>query len=624
MKRRFLVGFCSGLLVCLLTACTASTHETVAVVESASAIEKTVEKALGFTPKVTETDIETFPKVFAILPLQNTTDIPDAPVVIRSVLQGHLSTKNYQFMHWKKVDDLVSEYQINTDKIQNDVTSVMTQLGVDGVIRGKVLDYEKMFVGVYSHIAMGVYVEMVDLQGKVIWSGEFDVTTRAGGASVTPWGVLLNVALATLNLSDESLFAAADELAREVAGVVPEPPYFSGVAGPVVTSVIHDGSRKVLKYGDVIKVGMRGASGGQASVIIEGLEIADMQEQEPGVYFADIPVAKSWQQKDISIYGRLTNDQGVSTKRLSEFGLVSFDNTPPQAPIVSTAKVTGGSLVVIIDVDLQDPIAGFVLKDDAGNTLSEFTEPKVVTQVTLADFESRQYGLYSLDLAGNASEVTPINVTAYPFPEMAEFEQVTSLPATITQPLVLNSDLPVTVNNKVAVAAGGKLYIAPGVKLKFSGNGNIDVQGELHVYGTGSPVSFDALAKSSPPDSFISIATESSVTITGARFTGGSVGISSKSGRVTISDSEIIGNVYSALMLDGSGSVTLNNVIVDGSSSSAIVLAEQVKLAISNSTFRNNEPFHIQNSSIYPVVITGSTFEPDISTTSVLGEVEQQ
>jgi hypothetical protein len=54
---------------------------------------------------------------------------------------------------------------------------------------------------------------------------------------------------------------------------------------------------------------------------------------------------------------------------------------------------------------------------------------------------------------------------------------------------------------------------------------------------------------------------------------------------------------------------------------SGVIIQGQSQPTFEGNRFINNEPFHLQNGSNYPINASGNTFEPPASNTTVLGDV---
>jgi hypothetical protein len=304
--------------VCLVLAgCTVSTKDTVLVGPPQRSTSSEVENNTG-----TSGEQQAIPSSIAILPFSNVTEEKVAGPLLRQVINSQLSGRNFSVMHPGEVDKRLPSGPL-------DHTQMASYLGVEGVLVGEVVDFERFFAGIYSEIRLGIKLSLYNTKGDVVWTGEHEVTQRAGGVSTTAWGLLLNAAIAAMNLDDENLLAAADELGRKVAFEFPQPRFYKGSAGPLIESVIHDKAGKWLRYGDVIEVGVKGEAGLQAFVELGNQLRTELKEVEPGVYISEIPVQPDWNEQRVPVTGILQDTDGSTNTLLSITGLVNFDNEAP-------------------------------------------------------------------------------------------------------------------------------------------------------------------------------------------------------------------------------------------------------------------------------------------------------
>ena len=185
--------FSAIITITLLASCSVSTKGTIAITSPIRTLEN---MTLGEPDKLEISDI---PKIIAIAQLSNSTSSPEASSVLRGILQSHLSNKNFQLVHTKEVDFKNPENELSPQQLAQ-------TLGVDAVIVGEVIEYERFYAGIYAHIKLGVDIELVSKDGETLWQKKEVITSRAGGISTTIWGILLNAALAAQHLEDKNLF----------------------------------------------------------------------------------------------------------------------------------------------------------------------------------------------------------------------------------------------------------------------------------------------------------------------------------------------------------------------------------------------------------------------------------
>jgi hypothetical protein len=499
----------------------------------------------------------------------------------------------------------------------------MQKLNVDGLIRGEVTEFERLFVGIYAEIRLGVTLEIIDINGVSIWQGQFEVSSRAGGISTSPWGLLMNSVLAALHLEDENLYAAADKLGRKIRGAIPEPAGFSPEAGPRIDGVLHDAVNKSLKYGDILTVGLHGEPNNTATFMLQDIGQFDLLETQPGEYIGKVPISKSWEITDKMIIGQLRNNLGVSSKWISPLGLITIDNTSPEPPTQLFVSAMGDKL------ELQwSTVTGaqkYQLRPvDAERGTNEIWVDKTSAELPIVPlFVSQVWEVTAYDYAQNASVPARIQVTNYPDPVVARAEKIAELRGEINKNSILTRQYsPYIVRESINLKTDTHLFIEPGVKLIFAQNASIISRGIIKTWSNDDPVIMNAQIKGSNSTYIHQAAGR--LELNSVQIKDAGIAIQSDSGSVFLDNVEFDNNVFSALSLSGDTSVTAKQIIVRGSNTGGIVLTEQSKLTMMGSTFSNNSPFNIQNASSYPVLIGSPLWLPEGTKPAIIGKWENQ
>jgi hypothetical protein len=597
--------FSVGIAITLLTSCSISTKGTIAITSPIRTLENMTS---GEQDKLAISDI---PKVIAIAQLSNSTESIEASSVLREILQSHLSNKNFQLVHTKEVDLKNPENKLSPQQLAQ-------TLGVDAIVVGEVVEYERFYAGIYAHIKLGVDIELISKDGKTLWQKKEVITSRAGGVSTTIWGILLNAALAAQHLEDKNLFAAADELGRSIANEFPEPDGYIGTAIPTIDMVIHDGANKWLKYNDNLTVGIKGQKGLRALLDIEGIGSFDLKEQESGIYKTDIIVDKRWNGEQKIITGKLIDNTGQITQMISTTGLVNFDNLKPTN--VSELKV---DFATIDEIKLswknnnQEHVNYKVLMTSLDNNLTETTITKDTNIVFNGDFEAfktLEFAVIALDKAENESAKTVASAKAYPI-KLAETSILSSTLSGSYQGINILSkeNSPYIVAANTVFTEGSTLIIEPEVKVKFKQGAGITVQGLAYLWGNTKQlpksIIFESESVQSPSKKFLTLDSSKTIEINGLHLKNSGVGIEIKSGSPHFNHLYSDNAKYSALTINGRANVKIKNCLLNGSSTSAIVLSGRSRLALDKCNFTNNQPFHIQNSSAFPVVAKDVIFD---------------
>lgn len=605
-------------MVILLSGCVVSHDETVVISQPITTVaDKVTDKFKKNQGKPTTTDafIEA-PRTLAILPFTNATEEQEAPVVLRTVIGSHLSFLNTSIMHPQEVDDrLPADYLTHPD--------LASYLGVDAVLTGEVVEFERFFAGVYSHIKLGVVLKLHGPKDKLIWETSEEVTVRAGGVSTSPWGLLLNAAVAAMHLTDENLFAAADKLSRQVVASFPQPESYAS-SGPYIESVLHDAAGKHLKYGDTISVGIKGDKEGYASVEVGNIEVVELKEIEPGTYIGTIDVSSNWNQENVLLTGRLRNANGTVRKKISAVGLVNFDNIAPN-PVdnvalhaysgklkATWAKSAGAERYQVIN-----------LSDGKSELLQETTNNYINIPIENSLFETLSIAIVALDKSGNMSQTETYSVTVYPLEVGDTASKTSTLSGTYNDSVLLTSEFsPYVISDPVVLSETSRLFVEPGVELQFAQAASLEIKGDAYFWGTRSPIKIQQQNNASPTNRFIVINSSKTLQLGGISFSDAGQALVIKKGSPVLSLITMENSRFSGLEISGDAKVEIDRCLIDGSNTSGVIVTDYARLKMTNCQFKNNQPFHIQSSSVYEVIIENSQWSPAASASTILGNVK--
>lgn len=565
------------------------------------------------------------PTSIAILPFNNLTTQETAPAILRYTLFGHLASSNYRFSHLKDVDNRLVILNPET-KLQLDDAGMLTDLlGVEGLLYVDVLSYDKIYAGIYAQITFEVRVTLVNSSGKILWQEEFDEVSREGGISANALAMLYNIAMTAMHLSDENTLAVADKLGRKIAKAFPQPKQYRTSNASFIETVLHNGILKPLRYSESIEVGIKGEANKIASVSIEGInKVFPLQEQEPGIYMGVVNVEHGWNGTNLMLTGQLVDSTGAVSKYVSSVGLLNFDNTPPKAVNVSRHKIDSESVTLEWqgeEADLQYAI--YQIEGAQRRLIAETTVPTYSWPHVVKLFDTLQIAISVKDSAGNKGPESVYSASVYPLPSMykATDWQQSRLPQSIQGQVILRQkDGPYMVDQKVVLQSGSSLYIEPDTEITFTNAGNLTVQGSLFTFGQNS-IKMRPLSSVVTGQTFLSLDSTEHVEIDGLHISDAGIGIEVLKGKPVIKQCQIMNSQYSAMSVVNNAMIMINNCEFKGSNTSAIVVADQARLSISGSTFTDNFPFHIQNSSIYEVQALDNLWHPDASEISVLGKV---
>lgn len=610
---------CTLLLLIFLGGCAVSTDNTI------------VTQPPQITGKASQASKQQsdLPTTVAILPFTNSTDSKFAWEAVRKTMANHFATRNYRWVHWRDVDARLklAGYDDPATISQLPPAKVAGLLGVDGLIYGNVTYYNKTFAGIYSQISVGVDLRFVNARGKVLWQVKDVKRSRAGGVSTTPVGLLMNALVAAKHLyGDINLYRAADDLGRDLADQLPEPATLAQAKRPAITNVVHSGVGRILKYGDTLDIGLEGDPGMTAVAMIEGLGLVDLKEVEPGQYVGQVNIRPDINLNRVAVVGRLQSPTGQTSSWISPYGLLSVDNAPPAAVNALQAVSRNAGVQLSWQPPADDDVAGYQVsyaRTQTGEPVATFNAPNASYLLGgLENFVPVYVSVAAIDKAGNIGAALKIATLAAPDPRFAAAKAMpANLPPVISGTWRLTATgNPYYLRGKSRLATDGTLLVGPGVEFRVAPSASLTVMGELQVYGSAAaPVT--ATGDANGFDSFLILQSSLPVTITGLKVTGAGIPVAINAGNPSLADSTLAQSRFNALTIGGSARPVIKGCTISGANASGVIIQGQAQPVFEGNRFIDNQPFHLQNGSSYQVNVSGNTFNPPASATTMLGDL---
>lgn len=167
------------------------------------------------------------PKTVAILPFRNETSKRRLGVLVRKSFYNHFSSKNYRDIELSKIDGILEGISEASSLSWENLSP--SQLGeifrADFLIYGKIKGFDKIFLGIYSQIALNLEVKMVECRrGQVVWSKAPDYKSHDGGVPTTLIGIIPAAIRSGYHLRDEEVYELIERTNREMVAEIPNPP----------------------------------------------------------------------------------------------------------------------------------------------------------------------------------------------------------------------------------------------------------------------------------------------------------------------------------------------------------------------------------------------------------------
>ncbi len=178
------------------------------------------------------------PSTVAIMPFDNLTPHEEMGTLVRKSFYNHFSSKNYRDIELSTVDRGLESIHRTQSGAWRDVPpeTLGKYLHADFVIYGKVKDYQKLFFGVYSQIALTVELEMVDCRnGKGVWWKTETKRSHDGGIPVELLSLMSATARSAMHMQLERTLDLVEKINRDLVNRIPEPAV--SPAGPLSVNI---------------------------------------------------------------------------------------------------------------------------------------------------------------------------------------------------------------------------------------------------------------------------------------------------------------------------------------------------------------------------------------------------
>ena len=490
------------------------------------------------------------PQTVAVLPFQNRTEQKEALDIVRKSFQGHFSTMNYTSIPLFKVDQALRQAGLDTpDKVAQTPSPKLREiLHADAIVRGEITHYDRIYMGVYSQVAVGAEVRMVEGKSdRELWWAKNVSRKHGGGISTTPVGIILTAVSTALNMRELELLRTSDDLFREMVRSIPQPTAAQALRPPGIAIMVHDGMRRTdryaLKAGDELKVALEGDPRKKATFRIGNFKKdIPLREEEPGMYAGSYKVLPGDLAEEALITAVLADDAGHSTEWADALGLVTIDTIPPSIPAglraIGRDKAVELTWAPSPEKDVArykiyrsaTPLTGF---QEAGKTeLTTYRDPD------LANETNYYYRLAAVDLAGNESKLS----------DSLRTTPVTPGPTAVKGLILgevtwLAGKSPYIIEDTVTVEPRGTLTIEPGAEVRSKGAG-IVILGKLAARGDqGSMIAFEP---SSPGGRWKGILFQGTKneesTLEYVKITGAEAGVTCQSSSPRILNNDLSGN----------------------------------------------------------------------------------
>ncbi len=175
------------------------------------------------------------PKTLAILPFINDTSNADIGRLVRKSFYDLFSSKNYRDIELGEIDSVLNALQNAYSRSWKTFppSTLGHLLRADFVIYGHVREFRKLFLGLYSQIALKVEVDMVECKTRnIVFRKTVLMRSHEGGLPLSIADIIMATIRSGLQMKKGDTLDLIDRLNRELVAEIPNPPL------PLVTPLL--------------------------------------------------------------------------------------------------------------------------------------------------------------------------------------------------------------------------------------------------------------------------------------------------------------------------------------------------------------------------------------------------
>ncbi len=198
------------------------------------------------TLELADGELEQLPFRVAILPFENTTVNDQAYKIVRRTFYNHFASKRYKDIELFEIDQILKDQKIyDNNKFADQASNNLGHmLQADGLVYGKIIGYDRTFLGIYSQVSVELEVRLVNAaSGQVIWKAQHKTTTHEGSVPLDPISLIPAIYRTTMKMRSIELIRTAEDLCRTIVSALPEPntiQWQNSVGGQSLARIFHD------------------------------------------------------------------------------------------------------------------------------------------------------------------------------------------------------------------------------------------------------------------------------------------------------------------------------------------------------------------------------------------------
>jgi hypothetical protein len=410
-------------------------------------------------------DAKELPRTIAVLPFVPLAEKEAQTRALHRMVYGSFSAMPYDVVKPQVVEERLVRAGLGDPRevAKREPAEIAKILRVDGLVYGELTHWDRLFLGIYSQVAAGGRIKLVDARdGRVLFERAEVERTHEGGLPTDALSVAIQIVQSAWNLREIELVRACDDLVRSLLKGVPAPPVLEARRPPAFANVLSNGAGRILKAGDVVNVVAQGQPGviGSFDVTPIAKNLA-LEETSEGLYVGRYAVKPGDSATDAYVVARLADSVGRSSEREDVLGRFDVDTLPPATPAAITARLRDGAVHLAWSANAEPDLAGYrVYRSDSALTgfaaVATTETPAYRDPVPRAVF----YRVAAIDRAGNESAPSAsIGLPVLPSALSGVVDRESYL-------MPINS--PYTIQGGLTIDGGATLHVMPGVVVRFA------------------------------------------------------------------------------------------------------------------------------------------------------------
>jgi hypothetical protein len=162
----------------------------------------------------------------AVLPFMDKTGTTGMAKMVRNAFYCQLSMRRYRDIELHVVDRILEAHDLSDpDTLYNlPIKELGRILDSEALVLGEITTYQKLFLGVYSQMAVGATISIWDTRsGEMVWSDRHIARIHEGGIPFSLIELPFISFRSGYNLRERIKMRTVDELSRYLTGRIPDP-----------------------------------------------------------------------------------------------------------------------------------------------------------------------------------------------------------------------------------------------------------------------------------------------------------------------------------------------------------------------------------------------------------------